>query len=62
MANVVGGVAWVLICVGAGYFFGGIPWVKERFELVVLAIIFVSVLPMAIEFFLEWRKGRKGEK
>ena len=60
--NVVGGVAWVLICVGAGYFFGGIPWVKERFELVVLAIIFVSMLPMAIEFFLEWRKGRKGEK
>ena len=58
--NVVGGAAWVLICVGAGFFFGGIEWVKERFELVVIAIIFVSVLPMAVEFFLEWRKGRKG--
>ena len=60
--NVVGGVAWVLSCVMAGYFFGGIAWVKERFELVVLAIIFVSVLPMAVEFFLEWRKGKKEAK
>jgi membrane-associated protein len=58
--NVVGGVAWVLICVGAGTFFGGIDWVKQRFEMVVIAIIVVSVLPMAVEFFLEWRKGRKG--
>jgi membrane-associated protein len=60
--NVVGGVAWVLICVGAGHFFGGRTWVKEHFEVVVVAIVFVSVLPMAVEFFLEWRKGRKGVK
>jgi membrane-associated protein len=60
--NVVGGVAWVLICVMAGYFFGGIAWVKERFELVVIAIIVVSVLPMAVEFFLEWKKGKSEGK
>ena len=60
--NVVGGVAWVLSCVGAGYFFGGIEWIKQRFELVVIAIVVISVLPMAIEFFLEWRKGRKEAK
>lgn len=56
--NVIGGVAWVLICVFAGYFFGEIPWVKKHFELVVVAIIVISVLPMVIEFFLEWRRGR----
>ena len=54
--NVVGAIAWVLICVGAGYFFGNIPVVKKNFELVVLGIIFVSVLPMAIEILRGWKK------
>ena len=58
--NVVGCVAWVASCIAAGYFFGGIVWVKEHFEMVVIAIILISVLPMAVEFFLEWRKARKG--
>jgi membrane-associated protein len=57
--NVVGGVAWVLICVLAGVAFGQIPWVKKNFEVVVLAIIFISVLPMVIEFALEWRRRRR---
>jgi membrane-associated protein len=56
--NVIGGVAWVLICVFAGYFFGEIPWVKKHFELVVVAIILISVLPMVVEFVLEWRRHR----
>jgi membrane-associated protein len=54
--NVLGGIAWVAICLFSGYFFGGLKAVKENFEIVILAIIFVSVLPMAIEFFLEWRR------
>jgi membrane-associated protein len=57
--NVVGGVAWVLICVLAGVAFGQVPWVKKNFEVVVLAIIFISVLPMVVEFVLEWRKRRR---
>src|SRR5207248_4767199 len=35
--NVVGAVAWVLLCVPAGYFFGGIGWVKDPFEAVMVA-------------------------
>lgn len=54
--NCVGGAAWVAICLASGYFFGGISWVKEHFELVVLAIIFISVLPMVVEFLLAWRQ------
>lgn len=50
--NVVGGILWVLICVGAGYMFGGLEFVKKNFEIVVLAIIFVSILPAIIEY---WR-------
>jgi membrane-associated protein len=54
--NCVGAVAWVAICLWSGYFFGELPLVKQHFELVVLAIVFVSVLPMAVEFFLVWRQ------
>jgi membrane-associated protein len=54
--NCFGGAAWVAICLWSGYFFGRVPWVNEHFEFVVLAIIFVSVLPMAVEFLLAWRQ------
>jgi membrane-associated protein len=54
--NVLGGVAWVLLCVLAGVFFGQMPWVKQNFELVIVAIIAISVLPMVLEVFLGWRK------
>jgi len=56
--NVVGAIAWVGICTFAGYFFGNIPIVKKNFELVVLGIIAVSVLPIALELFKSWREGR----
>lgn len=52
--NVTGGVLWVGICVGAGYAFGNIPWVKERFELVVVAIVLISVLPIAWGYLISW--------
>jgi membrane-associated protein len=48
--NAVGAVAWVSICAGAGYLFGNIPVVKENFELVVLGIVGVSLLPIVVEF------------
>ena len=54
--NVTGGIAWVVLCVGAGYLFGNIPIVKENFTLVILGIVAVSLLPVAFEI---WR-GRSG--
>ncbi len=51
--NVVGGVAWVLIFTLAGYFFGNLPFVKDNFSFVVVAIILISVLPMVYEFLKE---------
>jgi membrane-associated protein len=47
--NVIGGVGWVAICVFAGYFFGNLPFVRENFSLVILAIIVLSCLPAVIE-------------
>jgi membrane-associated protein len=54
--NVTGAIAWVGICVGAGYLFGNIPVVKENFELVVVGIVAVSVLPMVVEMIRSWRR------
>jgi len=49
--NLIGGIAWVLVCVFSGYFFGNIPIVKKNFELVILAIIVISFLPIAFEYW-----------
>jgi membrane-associated protein len=45
--NVVGGVAWVLAFVWAGYFFGNISYIKEHFGLVTIGIVVVSLIPVA---------------
>jgi len=57
--NVIGGVVWVAICVGAGYVFGNVPIVKENFTLVALGIVAVSLLPMVIEY-LRHRRANSG--
>jgi membrane-associated protein len=45
----IGSLLWVSICVGAGVFFGEMEVVKKNFELVILGVIAVSLLPIAIE-------------
>ena len=56
--SLTGAVLWVGLCVTAGYFFGNIPFVKKNFELVLIGIIVISVLPMVFEF-LQHRKQAK---
>jgi membrane-associated protein len=55
--NVTGAIAWVGICVGAGYAFGNVPIVKDNFSLVALGIVALSLLPMVIEY-LRHRRAR----
>jgi len=55
--NVAGGILWVVLCTVAGYFFGNIEAVKKNFELVVVGIILVSVLPLAWEWWAAKRRG-----
>jgi len=55
--NVIGGLAWVLICVFAGYFFGNLPLVKKNFSLVIMAIVFISILPGVIELLRHRQPG-----
>jgi membrane-associated protein len=54
--NIAGGIAWVVIFVLGGYFFGNIPFIKQNFSLVIGAIILLSIMPGIIEF-LRHRKG-----
>jgi membrane-associated protein len=55
--NVVGAVAWVTLMLGSGWLLGQVPFVKEHFELIVIGIVLLSVMPMIVE----WWKTR-GEK
>jgi membrane-associated protein len=57
--NVVGAVAWVTLMLGSGWALGQIPFVKERFEVIVIGIVILSVMPMVVEW---WRsRGDKAE-
>ena len=47
--NVFGGMVWVLLFTLLGYFFGNIPFVKQNFELVIIAIILISIVPAVWE-------------
>src|SRR6476620_6764684 len=55
--NVIGGVAWVAACTQAGWWLGRNAFVKDHFEVVVILIVLVSLLPAAWEFALVkfWR-------
>ena len=48
--NVTGAIAWVAGLVLAGYFFGQIPLVRNHFEVVILAIVALSLAPIAVEY------------
>ncbi len=53
--NVIGGLAWVFLFTLTGFFFGNMPFVQKNFELVIIAIILLSVVPMIIE----WVKAKQ---
>ncbi|GGC25996.1 membrane protein [Parapedobacter defluvii] len=56
--NVVGAILWVSSFLFLGYFFGGLPVIKDNFTYVIFAIILLSLLPPLFELF----RGRKKEK
>jgi membrane-associated protein len=58
--NVFGGLAWIALFLFGGYYFGNIPAVRNNFTLVILAIIFISLLPAVIEFLNQrYRSSRE---
>jgi len=57
--NLLGGLLWVSLLLPAGYFFGNMPIVRNNFELVLLAIIGISLLPMVFEWLNQRREGQR---
>ncbi|MEE1949184.1 DedA family protein [Pseudomonas alcaligenes] len=57
--NVVGAIAWVTLFSYAGYFFGNLPVVQSNLHYLIVAIIFVSILPGVIEI-LRHRRAAQG--
>lgn len=60
--NITGGVSWVTLMFGIGFFFGNIEFVKNHFGVVVIAIILISVLPAVITFLRERTKKERTSK
>lgn len=54
--NVGGAVLWVVSLVGAGYFFGNVPFIKNNLTAVILGIIVLSLVPVFVE---TWRHRRR---
>jgi len=48
---VFGGLGWVLSMTLAGYTLGGVPLIRRNFEKVVLGIVFLSILPLILQYF-----------
>jgi membrane-associated protein len=59
--NIFGGIVWVALFTFAGYFFGNIPFIRDHFSLVVIAIILISVLPMVYEAIKATRESRQAK-
>ena len=46
--NVLGGITWSTLFTLLGFFFGGIPVVQEHFELLIVGIVVVSLVPTVV--------------
>ena len=55
--NFSGAVAWVGLCLGAGFLFGNVPIVKQNFSLVTIGIVLVSLLPVVFEYLAHRRRA-----
>jgi membrane-associated protein len=55
--NIIGSVTWVGLFITLGYFFGNVPFIQKNFSLVMIAIIFISILPPFIEYIKQKRKA-----
>lgn len=60
--NVIGGIVWITSFLFLGYFFGGIPVIRDNFTFVIFAIIGLSMLPPVVEVIRENRRKDKPDQ
>jgi membrane-associated protein len=56
--NVAGAVLWVGALTYAGFFFGNIPWIRGNLTAIIVAIVVVSLLPLAYAYVKSRRSPR----
>jgi membrane-associated protein len=56
--NIVGGAAWVISMTAAGYWLGQIPIIQKNFELVIIGVVILSVMPIVIKGAKHWLSTR----
>lgn len=57
--NALGGVLWTLVFVLVGFWFGNLPWIKQNFSLVVLALLIIPLIPAAYGFWKTLRTSKE---
>ena len=60
--NILGGFLWVTLMLGGGYFFGGLPFIRDHFSFLVIAIIAMSVIPVIVAFINNKRHAGKNDE
>ncbi|WP_097026752.1 DedA family protein [Clostridium peptidivorans] len=59
--NMLGGVLWVTLFLGGGYFLGELPFIKQHFSYILIAIIIISIIPGIVAFIKGKRDGGNNE-
>jgi len=58
MWNIIGGILWVTSITAVGMWLGRMEFVQRNLELIVFAVIIISILPMVFAGILRWHRGR----
>ena len=59
--SAIGGVIWAAGLTLVGYFLGNIPFVKDNLEIMLLLVVFVSIIPIMIEYVKHKRQKSASE-
>ncbi len=57
--NIIGGIGWISSMTLCGYWLGRIPWIRDHFEMVVIGIVLISVMPIVAGFTKRWLELRR---
>jgi membrane-associated protein len=57
--NVLGGIGWIVSMIAAGYWLGQIELVRKNFEIAIIGVVVISVLPLAIKGVQHWLTAEK---
>ena len=60
--NALGATFWAFAITWLGYFLGNVTWIQENIDRMILAIVFVSLLPMIISGLRSWLSSRSSRR